>query len=60
MKKIIGVIVYCCAFLGPAYIITETDIDIGDSFVGVLCLFIWIMICMSIGTVLMKSGNNNE
>lgn len=58
--KILGAIIYSMGFLGLAFIITETDIDFADSFIGILASFGWLCITMITGTILMKSGNKSD
>lgn len=58
--KVIGAIIYLIGFLGVAFVITETRIDIGGSFGSILLLVGWLVITMGIGTALMKLGNNNN
>lgn len=58
--KILGAIIYLMGFLGIAFIITETNIDLGGSFGGVLLMLLWLILTMGIGTALMRSGNNND
>ncbi|MBP3448197.1 MAG: hypothetical protein J6K51_04155 [Clostridia bacterium] len=58
--KILGVIIYLMGFLGIAFIITETNIDLGDSFISILLMFGWLLLTMGIGTALMNSGDDSN
>ncbi len=58
--KILGAIIYVMGFLGIGFIITETNIDLGGSFGGILFIFIWLALTMGIGTALMKAGDNKQ
>lgn len=58
--KILGVIFYIMAYLGPAYIITETRISFSDSFLGILAVAGWIFGCMLVGKLLMGYGEQNN
>ena len=64
--KILGALIYLSGFLIIAYIITETRIDIGGSFGGVLFILAILALTMTIGSALMKvgdsdnNGNNNK
>ena len=58
--KILGTILYLLGFLGIAFVITETRIDIGGSFISIVLLVLWVSLTMGIGTALMKAGDNND
>lgn len=58
--KILGAIVYLAGFLGIAYVITETRIDLGGSFGSIVLLVLWVLATMGIGTALMNAGGNNK
>ena len=55
--KILGVIIYLMGFLGIAYVITETRIDIGGSFISIVLMMAWLLLTTGIGTALMKAGD---
>ncbi len=57
--KLLGGIVYISGFLILAYIITETRIDLGGSFGGILTILAILGVTMGLGSALMNAGNNN-
>ena len=58
--KVLGAIIYVSGFLIAAYIITETRIDFGGSFGGILFIFALFAVTMTLGSVLMKAGDSND
>lgn len=58
--RIMGFIIYLIGFLGVAYVITETRIDIGGSFGSILLLLLWLAVTYGLGTALMNTGNNDK
>jgi len=58
--KILGAIIYMLGFLIIGYIITETRIDLGGSFGGIVFMFVLIGTTMTIGSLLMNYGNNDD
>lgn len=58
--KIAGAILYLLGFLGVAFVITETRIDIGGSFISIILLLLWLLLTIGIGSALMKSDSKDD
>lgn len=58
--KIAGAILYLLGFLGVAFVITETRIDIGGSFISIILLLLWLLLTVGIGSALMKSDSKDD
>lgn len=57
---IAGIILYLLGILGVAFVITETRIDIGGSFLSILLLMLWLMLTVGIGSALINLNNKNK
>lgn len=57
---IAGIILYLLGILGVAFVITETRIDIGGSFLSILLLMLWLMLTVGIGSALINLDNKNK
>ncbi len=58
--KIAGAILYLLGFLGVAFVITETRIDIGGSFISIILLLLWLLLTIGIGSAMMKSDSKDD
>jgi len=59
VRIVIGILVYCMAAIGPAFAIGDWHFTV-ESGMDFLLLFLWMGLCMVVGTIIMKSGNGNN
>ena len=58
--KAVGIILYIAGFLGVAYVITETRIDLGGSFGSIVILVLWLALTVGVGSALMNADDKNK